>query len=179
MSRELLEIARRGGEGERRHFLQIFRNSGGDVRRGRPVRTGMAYVFFCSSLYSCMFSLLFFLSLQGLGESLGLGPDFLVSHLLAGRAIHWRLQQCRGFWKMVYRALQSPRRLASRQFLLSRLQALPRVNSMEICLLFSAVWYVAVALKKNWFGLLCDTRRPSCRTPAKSDFGSRGLLFGV
>ena len=105
--------------------------------------------------------MLFFLSLQGsilrsdpysLGETLGPEPRFLE---LASRrsdripgAIHWRLQQCRDSSKMVFRAFQSPKPLASRQFLLFRLQAQVRRRSiitgtLEITVIFAIVYALA------------------------------------
>ena len=117
------------------------------------------------------FLVIFFLSLQGsilrsdpysLGETLDLSPDFLswrlgaqteflVSHILPGRAIHGRLHQCRGFWKMVCRALQSPRRLASRQFLLPIF-----MGTLEITVIFVIVyafaWNFQSTVPRLWSG---------------------------
>ena len=63
---------------------------------------------------------------------LSVQTEFLVSQPLPVRAILWRFHQFRGFWKLVYWALQSPRRLASRQWLLSRLQACPSAHKFSL-----------------------------------------------
>ena len=118
------------------HFLRIFRPHGSSCT-GTAVRLHkfLFLLLWFPVLFSHRCRVRFFVLTPILWEKLSdRSPDFLswrlalrqnswFSHLLPGRAIHWSWHPCRGFWKMVYRALRSPRRLASRQFLLSRLQA--------------------------------------------------------
>ena len=90
------------------------------------------------------------LSSNFLSWRLGVQTEFFASPLLPDRSIHWRLHQRRGFWNLIYWALQCPWRLDNRQCSLSRPQGL-RGNSMDNYLLFNAVFYVAVQLTENWF----------------------------